>query len=213
MNGKTQSNTRRLVGLALFTAIVVILQLLGSFIRFGPFSISLVLVPIVVGAALYGTAGGVWLGLVFGLTVLLSGDAAPFLGVNVGGTILTVLLKGAAAGFFASLVYRALMKKHETLAVAIAAVVSPIANTGVFLLGCLLFFLPTIRSWGEAAGFGSNVGSYMILGLVGLNFVVELAVNVVLSPVIHRLIRLGRKEQHLDMAPAPAESEGKEEKA
>ena len=42
-------DTRTLTGLALFTAIVVVLQFLGSFVRFGPFSISLVLIPIVVG--------------------------------------------------------------------------------------------------------------------------------------------------------------------
>ena len=43
-NGKT----RRLAGLALFTAIVVVLQLLGSFIKVGPFAVSLVLIPIAV---------------------------------------------------------------------------------------------------------------------------------------------------------------------
>jgi thiamine transporter ThiT len=49
---------RNLVGTALLTAIVFVLQVLGSFVRFGPFSISLVLVPIVVGAALYGAYSG-----------------------------------------------------------------------------------------------------------------------------------------------------------
>lgn len=42
---------KKMVGLAIFTAIVVVLQLLGSFIKVGSFSISLVLIPIVVGAA------------------------------------------------------------------------------------------------------------------------------------------------------------------
>ena len=51
-------NTRTLTGMALLTAIVVILQFLGAFIRFGTFSISLVLIPIVVGAALYGALAG-----------------------------------------------------------------------------------------------------------------------------------------------------------
>jgi ferrous iron transport protein B len=63
-------STRTLTGLALFTAIVVVLQYLGSFIRFGTFSISLVLIPIVVGAALYGPAAGAWLGFVFGVTLV-----------------------------------------------------------------------------------------------------------------------------------------------
>ena len=48
------NNTQKIVGLGLFTAIVIVLQLMGSFIRFGTFSISLVLVPVVIGAALYG---------------------------------------------------------------------------------------------------------------------------------------------------------------
>lgn len=186
----THEKTRRLVGLALFSAIVVVLQLLGSFIRFGIFSISLVLVPIVVGAALYGAAGGAWLGFVFGMAVLLSGDAGAFLAVNVPGTIITVLVKGMTAGLAAGYAYKLFEKLNQTVAVAISAVLCPIANTGIFLIGCLLFFMPTIRMW---AG-GEAVGRYMILGLVGVNFLVELAVNVLLCPTIVRLIRIGRKE-------------------
>ena len=200
-------NTRKLTGLALLTAVVVILQFLGAFIRFGPFSISLVLIPIVVGAALYGVLAGAWLGFVFGLVVLLSGDAAAFLVISPVGTILVVLLKGALAGLCAGAVYKALsrvdakivlmVKGREKwgveLAVIVAAIVAPVVNTGIFLLGCLVFFLPTVREWGQAMGF-ENVGTYMIVGLVGGNFLFELLVNVILSPVIVRLVRLGRKE-------------------
>ena len=194
-------NTRTLTGLALMTAIVIILQLLGSFIRFGPFSISLVLIPIVVGAALYGPWAGCWLGFVFGVVVLLSGDAAAFLVVNPLGTILVVLLKGALAGLCAGAVYGALKSLREkgaggeTAAVVISALAAPVVNTGIFLLGCLVFFLPTVAAWGEALGFES-VGKYMILGLVGGNFLFEVLFNIVLSPVIVRLIRLGKKDRH-----------------
>ena len=184
------NNTQKIVGLGLFTAIVIVLQLMGSFIRFGTFSISLVLVPVVIGAALYGAGAGAWLGFVFGVVVLLSGDAAAFLGVNALGTILTVLVKGALAG----LLSKALENKNRTLAVAVAAVVCPVVNTGVFLIGCLLFFMETIGGWADAMGFGANVGQYMIVGLVGANFIFELLFNVVLSPVVVRLIRIGKKE-------------------
>ena len=185
-------STRTLTGVAIFTAIVVILQFLGAFVRFGPFSISLVLIPIVVGAALYGVWAGAWLGFVFGVVVLLSGDAGAFLAVNVLSTILTVLLKGTLCGLCAGLVYKAL-SKHELPAVVAAAVTAPVVNTGVFLLGCLLFFMPTITAWGQAAGF-ENVGKYMVLGLAGGNFLFELLFNIVLSPVIVRLIKIGKKE-------------------
>ena len=184
------NNTQKIVGLGLFTAIVIVLQLMGSFIRFGTFSISLVLVPVVIGAALYGAGAGAWLGFVFGVVVLLSGDAAAFLGVNALGTILTVLVKGTLAGLLSGLVYKALENKNRTLAVAVAAVVCPVVNTGVFLIGCLLFFMETIGGWADAMGFGANVGQYMIVGLVGANFIFELLFNVVfLSTIISLLVQ------------------------
>ena len=94
-------NTRTLAGLGLMTAIVIVLQLVGGAIRFGTFSISLVLLPIVVGAALYGRGAGAWLGFVFGAAVILSGDASAFLAVNVFGTLVTCLLKRVLLRAFA----------------------------------------------------------------------------------------------------------------
>ena len=193
MNRKSM-NIHTLTGVGIFTAIVIVLQLLGSFIRFGPFSISLTLIPIVVGAALYGPWAGAWLGFVFSMVVLISGDAGAFLAVNVFGTILTVIVKGTAAGFAAGAVFRALEKVNVTLAVICAAVICPVVNTGLFLLGCKLFFMETVTGWGKAAGF-ENVGKFMIYGLVGGNFLFEMLTNIILSPVILRLIRIGRKEK------------------
>ncbi|MCL1804534.1 MAG: ECF transporter S component [Clostridiales bacterium] len=184
-------DTRQMVLLAMLTAVVVVLQFLGAFIRFGPFSISLVLMPIAVGAALIGVWAGAWLGLAFGLVVLLSGDAAVFLAIDPFGTIVVVLLKGALAGLAAGAAYKALAKAGKTVAAVTAAAVCPIVNTGIFILGTYVFFLPTIRSWGEAAGFASAT-AFIFVGMIGLNFVVELILNLVLSPVIIRLVQFGQ---------------------
>ena len=163
-----KTNTRQLVLCAIFTALTIVLQLLGSFIRFGMFSISLVLLPIVLGAALCGTKAGAWLGAVFGAVVLLSGDAAPFLTVSVPGTVITVMLKGILAGLCAGLVYRLVARKNRDLAVVCAAVVCPVVNTGVFLLGCMTFFMDTISGWAAAVGLGGDVAHYMIFVMVGM---------------------------------------------
>lgn len=188
-----RQKTKTMVGVGLLTAIVVVLQALAVAIRpTGVFNISLVLVPIVVGAALYGYKAGAWLGLVFSIVVLFT-DAGAFLAVSVPGTIITVILKGTLAGLVAGLVYRLLEKKNRYLAVLVAAIVCPIVNTGIFLIGCLIFFLDTINGWGAAAGFES-VGSYLIFGMVGVNFLIEMAVNIVLSSVIVRLIRIGKND-------------------
>lgn len=186
---KNGMSTRTLALGAVLTALVVLLQFMGAFVHFGPFSISLVLIPIVIGAAIGGVRLGAWLGLVFGLVVLASGDAAAFLAISVPGTIVTVLLKGTACGALAGLTYQKLASRSRDLAVAAAAVVCPAVNTGVFLLGCLLFFLDTVAAWGQAAGFGS-IGAYMIFGLVGGNFLFELGSNVVLSPIVVRLLHI-----------------------
>lgn len=219
------SKTKKIVGIGLFTAIVLVLQFLGGGIKFGMFSISLVLVPIVVGAAVYGWQAGAWLGFAFGVAVLISGDAAAFFSVNAVGTVLTVLVKGTAAGLCSGLIYKlmliplsknsqkriAYLKKHYGLgeccedgvynyfcwnnryvAVIVSAVICPVINTGIFLLGCKLFFMETIAGWGAAAGF-ANAASYMFFGLAGTNFLIELATNLFLSPVIVRLISLTEK--------------------
>ena len=107
-NKKTGISTSTIVGIGLLTAIVVVLQFISMWLRFSAFSITLTLVPIVVGAALYGKWAGAWLGFAFGIAVLLTGDANAFLAISVPGTIITVLLKGALSGLCSGLVYRAL---------------------------------------------------------------------------------------------------------
>ncbi len=192
MSTERKKQTENLVLGAILTAIVVVLQILGGFIKFGPFSVSLVLIPIVIGAAKCGVKIGTWLGLVFGTVVLLNGDATAFFAVNVFGTVLTVLLKGAACGFAAGLTYKLLAKYNKYAAVIAAAVVCPLVNTGVFLIGCLLFFLDTIKVWGANLGF-TNTVSYVFLSMVGGNFLFELASNMILSPVILRILNFKEK--------------------
>ncbi len=186
------SKTKNMVGVGLFTAIVVVLQFLGGGIKFGMFAISLVLVPIVVGSAVYGWKSGTWLGFAFGAAVLLSGDAAAFLVVNPLATILVVLIKGAVCGMVAGLAYHLISRFSKIIAVFAAAVLCPVTNTGIFLLGCKLFFMETLEGWALAMGF-QNAAEYMIFGLVGVNFLIEIGVNLVLAPVILRLIKFSEK--------------------
>jgi len=188
MSTSKSFNTQKMVILALLTAIVIVLQFLGAFIRFGPFSISLVLLPIVVGAALVNTWGGGWLGFVFGAVVLISGDANVFLAIDPVATVLVVILKGTLAGLAAGFFYRLFSKINRTVGAVTAAVVCPVVNTGVFIVGLYVFFLPTITEWGIAAGFES-IAAFIFIGMIGLNVLFELGLNVILSPTIVRLIQ------------------------
>ncbi len=192
-----KNKTKTMAGIGLLTAIIVVLQSLAMVVKLGIFELNLVLVPIVVGAALYGIKAGAWLGFVSGVMVLFAPGTAVFLEVSVGGTIITVLGKGILSGLLAGLVYQLLQKVNLTLSVICAAITCPIVNTGVFLLGCWLFFLPTITAWGEAwaavAGKATfSVVEYAFVGLVGTNFLIELAISIVLSSTIVRIIQIGK---------------------
>ena len=141
---------------------------------------------------MYGPVSGGYLGAVFGLVVLLSGGGEPFMTINPLGCILTVMIKGVGAGLAAGFVYKLFARKNQYLAIVLAAIVCPVVNTGIFLLGCVAFFMDYITGIAGAAGYAA-AGTYMILVLAGGNFLFELGVNIVLSPVIRRLISLGGK--------------------
>ena len=190
-NAKT--NTYKLTGLGILTAIIVVLQVFTTFVHFGPFSITLA--PIVVGAAMYGKGAGAYLGAVFSVVVVIM----CITGGDVGGAmvwaanpimcIIMCMLKGTVAGFLAGLMYELLQEKNKLLGVILAALISPIANTGIFIIGMLLFFKDTLAAW---AG-GSDLLTYIIMGLTGINFLIELGVNLVLSPIVVKIIEAVKK--------------------
>lgn len=186
---KKRDHIEKLVLMALLTAMVAVLAYFGGFIKIGGIaSISLTLIPVVIGAALCGPFAGAWLGGVAGVVFFATADAAFWLGLSIPGTIITVMVKGILSGLFAGLVYKLLEKFNRYLAVIVSAIVCPIVNTGIFLLGCLAFFMDAVK--GMATDGGYSVGAFLIIGFVGLNFVFELVTNIVLSPAILRILNI-----------------------
>ena len=185
-------STRDLTLLALLTALVALLAYMGGFIKIGGLaSISLTLIPVVLGAALCGPLAGAWLGGVSGVVFFMTADSAFWMGLSIPGTIITVMVKGILAGLCAGLVYKLLEKKNRYLAVTVAAIVCPVVNTSIFLLGCFAFFMDTVNT--GAATQGMSVGAYLIIFFVGLNFVFELLSNIILSPATVRLLNIRKK--------------------
>lgn len=191
---------------ALLIALVVALQMVSALIPpiAGMVSITLTLVPVVVGGILLGKKSGAVLGFAFGLIVLINCIAA----LDPGGNILwnanpffTALIcfgKGIAAGFFPAWFYELIVGKGETstakkvVATVIAALSAPIINTGLFVCGMLLLFKDTLYAW---AG-GTEIVTYILVGLAGVNFLVEFVINIILSPAIVRIVDVvGKKNK------------------
>ena len=188
-----RKQTEKLALMALLTAITAVLAYFGGFIKIGGLaSISLTLIPVVIGAAMCGPFSGAWLGIVSGVVFFTTADAIFWFGLSIPGTIITVLVKGALAGFCAGLIYKILAIFNRYLAVFVSAIVCPVVNTGIFLLGSLIFFMDTVSAGATAENL--SVGGYLIIFFVGLNFVFELLANIVLSPAILRILNIGKSK-------------------
>ncbi len=186
----------KMVELAILTAVVLVLQTAGIAIPnpLGGTPISLVLIPIALGAMIVGPTAGAWLGFVFGAYVYITLGVMhldpAFTGTMFDNDpVLTAVIclgKSTLAGFLSGLVYRALRGKNEWLAIFVAAAVTPVVNTGVFILGCLCMF-DTMQQF---AGAGRSVLYYLLILVAGFNFVFEFAVNMLLAPALRRVIHV-----------------------
>ena len=189
------------VELAMLTALVVVLQIFGGFFKIGPFSLSLVLIPVVIGSIVLGAKGGAVLGAVFGLVVVIQcatgidAGGAILMSVNPFFTVLICMVKGTAAGFVPGIIYRTVVGKDQdskprlATGAIVAAVSAPIVNTGLFIIGLSTMFNSTLVEW---AG-GTDVMLYIITGLVGVNFLIEFFINVMVSPAISTVIKVTTK--------------------
>ncbi len=193
---KLRKQTQTLTVGAILTAFVVVLQMLANITgALLPTPITLVLIPIVIGAALYGVKMSAWLGFVFGLVVLLSGAANWFLSFSVFGTIVTVMVKCTACGFVTGIVYKLTKKLNKKLAIWVSAIVCPVVNTGVFIIGCYVFFLKDLTEFIAESSLGyANATAYIFLGLAGINFIIELVINMLLNPTIIFVLKSIKKQ-------------------
>ncbi|MBR4422340.1 MAG: ECF transporter S component [Erysipelotrichaceae bacterium] len=178
-------DTKKTTAITLFAVIIVILQLISTFINFGSFPITLTLIPIIVGGAIFGPLAGCLLGLVFGiivaLMVVLGADpsGATMFATRPIVTVSVCLLKGALAGLISGIVYHLFKKKNEKLAIILSSAIAPIVNTGTLYL-CLYYF------------FGAELR--MLVGaLMSFNFFLELITNILLAPGLLSLIHKGQE--------------------
>ena len=187
-------STKNIAAVGVLTAIEIILQILGNFITFGPVSINLCLIPIAIGAILYGPLAGAFLGVVNGVAVIFAPSTlAIFMPINPIATIAICLLKSTIAGFVSGLVFLPFKNKNETLGTIFASIILPIVNTGLFAIGSLLFF----RSFLDAVASNGFPNAFvaLLLGVIGWNFIFELATNTIVSPSISRIVRIIKKKR------------------
>lgn len=181
-------SARNISFLAVLVALVVVLQCLGGYFKIGATSLSFVLVPIVLGGMLLGVWAGALLGFIFGLIVLIYGitgadqftymlfTAQPFL------TSIICLGKGILAGLVSGLLYKVISNKNRYVAVFVAAAAAPIVNTGLFIAGAFCMTGTMAELFGVQ---GQSLVYFLFITCAGINFLIELAINLVFSPALY----------------------------
>lgn len=196
----TKSNstdrTNRLVMLAVLSALIIVLQIVSNFIKFGPVQITLALTPIIIGAAMYGMWAGAFLGTVLGVVILVwglsgldGGFVITLMNINPVVGVMLAVFKTTVAGFVAGVVFKVIAKKNDLVASFVAGGLCPIVNTGLFILTMLTVFVDVVKGLAD----GKNVIVFALSAFVGINFLVEFIVNMVLATAVTRIIRAVKK--------------------
>lgn len=176
--------TRQIVITGLMLALMIVLQIIGNYLQFGPVNINISLVAIVLAAVLAGPISGAIVGFFNGIMALLSPSTITvFMPVSVAGTVLACLLKCTLAGLVCGLVFNLLKKKNQTLALIVSSLLVPIINTGIFIIFALIFFRPVLED-SVASGDFPNIWLVLLVGFIGWNFLIELVSTCVLSPIV-----------------------------
>ena len=209
MEKQNKQKTLKLTQLGILIALVIVLQ---SVMSFGFINICLCLVPITLGAILLDWKGGLALGVLFGFIALFWGilgkDQFTFFlfAANPAMTIAICLVKGSLAGLVPALLYKWLSRYEYNNSKLVASIVSsvsaPIVNTGIFTIGSLIIrddVIEAVTKANETNGNTppdmSNFVLFLFVGLIGVNFIIEFAINVILSPAIHKITEIVQKKR------------------
>ena len=188
--------TKNVVYLAILTTLLVVLNLLGTVFKIVT-NVNLTLIPIVVGALTLGIKGGLILGLISGLMTFIFGVTGldPFTNFLFTQhpvlTFLVCTVKITAAAVLGAFVYNLLKNKNKYVATFIASAVVPVVNTLIFILGALLMS-DTISVLSTAEGV--SVIYFLVVICAGINFLIELGINLVVAPAIYSVIRVVDKQ-------------------
>jgi len=198
----THEKTLKMVQIAFLAAVEVVLTLL--YIPIGTINLNFGLVPIVIAGILLGPAVGGLIGAVSGFVTMiqvLTGQGAFYVflvATNPWMASLLCIVKTGLAGIAAGLVYKlfeaaqAKTNHKRTVRVVGAAVsgaICPIVNTGIFALGMFTIFGeammadPVISTWTTG-----GLVALVFLGLIGVNFFVELISTIVITPPLSEAV-------------------------
>ena len=194
------SRTVKLVEMALLVAIILILAFTPlGYIKTLGLEITLIVVPVTIGAIILGPLGGAVLGAVFGITSFIqcfgmSPFGAVLLGINPFGTFVVCVVSRILMGWLTGLIYKGLSKfpKMKNWKILIANLAGPILNTFFFMSTLVIFFFSS--DYIQSLAGGLNPFRFVI-AFVGVNGLVEAAACFVVGSAITKALQVAMKNK------------------
>jgi len=196
MKTTTNFSTVKMVQLALFTAIILLMAFtpIGYIKTFG-LEITLIVIPVTVGAIVLGPTNGAILGGIFGLTSFiqcfgLSAFGAMLLSINPVGTFIVCVVPRVLMGWLTGLIFKAMNrnKSIRLLSYPLASLAGPLLNTILFMTTLMIFFYNTDYIQGFATAMGTTNVIAFVIAFVGVNGLVEAGVNFIAGTAISKSI-------------------------
>lgn len=186
--------TVNLVTLAMLTAIIFVMTFTPiGYLKAGPLELTLIMVPVIIGAVTQGPVAGALLGGVFGLSSFIQCFTGSVLGavlvsVNIPLTILVCFVPRILAGWLCGVIFKACAKKlkKDGWPYVIASLCGSTLNTILFLSFLAICFWST-----EFAG-GPIIKTVIAIA-AGINAPVELIVCAVLGSAIGKGLTVALK--------------------
>ena len=188
-----RSSTLYMVELAMMIAIILLMSFTPlGYLRTPGLSITLLTIPVAVGAIILGPKGGAVCGLAFGATSFYmavtgsSAFAAALFNINPFGTFIVCIVARVLEGWLTGLIYHGLRKTKipSAASVTIASLCCPLLNTTFFMGTLVTLFASTMR---ESFGMGKVLP--FIFAFVGVNGVVEAIVCFVVGTAISMALK------------------------
>lgn len=203
MSIKSQrARTLYLVQLAILAAILILLEVTGlGYIRIPAISMTIMQVPVIIGAIVLGPAAGAILGAVFGLTSFAQAFGkdplgAALLTINPFGLVVTTILTRTLMGWLCGLVYQGFKAAHTNanLNLLLSSLAGALLNTLLFMGSFLLFFFHTPVVQEIAQGIGTGSPLLFAVLLVGVQGLIEAGICTLLgSTIAGALLKVQRK--------------------
>lgn len=206
---KTQmSKLVKFTQLAVLTAIVVVMSFTPlGYLKIGPLSIALVIIPVVTGAIVLGPGAGAFMGLVFGITSFaqcfgMDAFGTTLMGISPFFTFVMCIPTRVLAGFLCGLIFKGISKaldgkKSAGIAFPVAAVSGPVFNTAFFMASLVLLFGKTdfIQNMMAQSGAGNFLA--FIVALVGVNGLVEIASCLIVASAVSKALMVANKKMRI----------------